>query len=71
MFFDRFDICEAYHCLEFDFNSGGILQERHHSHSVGYQLNRMDFRISPAFQGYNSLTENGKDIYNNFIASHM
>jgi hypothetical protein len=59
--FDRFDICEAYSALEYDFNVGGILQER--GRQVAAQLRRMGFRPRPSLGGFETLTENGQDIY--------
>lgn len=73
--FDRFDICEAYLALEHDWNVGGVLQERPRNQrgpdfrriSVGYQLEfRMDFQVRPSFNGYESLSDNGKEIYEAF-----
>jgi len=66
-YFDRFDICEAYLALEWDYNVGGWLQERpsnqRRKESIGVQLRRIWFKPSPLFNGYESLTENGKEIY--------
>ena len=66
-YFDRFDICEAYLALEWDYNVGGWLRERpsnqRRRESIGVQLSRIFFHPSPLFSGYESLTENGKDIY--------
>jgi hypothetical protein len=67
MTFDRFDICEAYAALEYAYNVGGILQERpsniRRNMSIDYQLHRMGFRAGLMFNGYESLTENGREIY--------
>ena len=68
-YFDRFDICEAYLVMEWDWNYGGWLQERKSNQrrreATHVQLNRMEFRISPIHNGYESLTDNGKEIYYN------
>ena len=72
-YFDRFDICEAYAVLEWDWNSGGWLQERpsnvrrgqargYVGESTDVQLHRMQFRPRPNLS-YETLTENGKEIY--------
>ena len=70
-YFDRFDICEAYHCLESDYNVGGILWERptcdRRRQSVGWQLHRMQFRARPSLSS-DTLTENGRDIYDEAVA---
>ncbi len=67
MYFDKFDICEAYLVLEWDYNIGGWLQERpsnrRRMESTDVQLHRMHFKISPCHRGYESLTDNGKAIY--------
>ena len=63
---DRFDIAEAYWCLETDYNHGGWLKERpsnvRRRESVGVQLHRMQFsgRMDLSFE---NLTDNGKEIY--------
>lgn len=65
--FDRFDICEAHYALEIDYNVSGVLYERpsnrRRNMSTDYQLHRMQFRASRSFNGFESLSENGKDIY--------
>ena len=63
---DRFDICEAYLVLEWDFNYGGYLRERpsnmRRRESIGAQLHRMQFRSAHCLS-YDSLSDNGKEIY--------
>ena len=65
-YFNRFDVCEAYLVLEWDYNVGGLLQERpsnqRRNESIGVQLNRMDFH-APIDLSYETLTSNGKEIY--------
>lgn len=64
--FDRFDICEAYACLESDYNVGGWLRERpsnkRRREACSVQLHRMHFRPAPSL-GTDTLTENGREIY--------
>lgn len=64
--FDRFDICEAYAVLEWDYNTGGILQERpsneRRNASTDVQLHRMRFRPRPSLS-FDTLTDNGRRIY--------
>jgi hypothetical protein len=73
MYFDRFDICEAYLVLEWDYHTGGWLQERpsnvrrgerrgYVGESTDVQLHRMQFRPRPSLS-YDTLSENAKDIY--------
>ena len=66
-FFSRFDICDAYLAFEQEWNKGGWLHERasnrRRHESIGVQLHRMGYEMAPHFNGYDSLTENGKDIY--------
>lgn len=63
---DRFDICEAYAVLEWDWNYGGVLQQRptckRRNQSVGVQLKRMRCRLRPNLC-YDTLTDNGRAIY--------
>jgi hypothetical protein len=66
-YFDRFDICEAYLAIEWDYNKSGWLHERRSNQrwreSTEVQLSRMQFRPAANFRGYPSLSENGKEIY--------
>ena len=68
-YFDRFDICEAYLALEWDYHVGGWLRERpsnqRRRESTDVQLTRMGFKPGMAFRGFDSLSENGKEIYRN------
>jgi len=73
-YFERFDICEAYKALEDDYNVSGILQERPSNQrrcmSTDFQLYRMEFKASPMFNGFDSLSENGKDIYMDLVTRY-
>lgn len=72
-YFDRFDICEVHCVLEWDYNVGGWLHERpsnrRRRESTGYQLLRMKFKPSRNLS-YDTLTENGKEIYNELVARY-
>ena len=50
-YFDRFDICEAYAVLEWDWNMGGWLQERptnrRRMEATSVQLARLGFKPRP------------------------
>ena len=71
--FDRFDICEAYAVLEWDYNQGGALWERidarkMRAEALGMeathvQMYRIGFKPRPDLS-YRTLTPNGKAIYN-------
>jgi len=65
--FDRFDICEAYAALEADYNAGGWLQERpsnqRRKEACSVQLDRIGFKPGAGWRGYDSLSDNGKEIY--------
>lgn len=78
MYFDRFDICEAYLAIEMDYSFGGWLQERDvydgkiddgegflrkRKDSIHVQVHRCKYRPSPLFKGYDSLNDNGREIY--------
>lgn len=66
-YFDRFDICEAYLALEWDYNEGGRLWERpsnrRRRESTAVQFERMGFRPGASFRGFDSLSDNGREIY--------
>lgn len=65
-YFDRFDICEAYAVLEWDYNVGGRLRERpsnaRRNMSTGFQLSRMQFKPRSNLC-FDTLSDNGKEIY--------
>ena len=65
--FDRCDVCEAYYQLEIDYNSGGWLHERPSNQkrreATHVQLHRMGFKVGAGWQGYETLSENGMEIY--------
>ena len=65
--FDTFDICEAHYQLEVDYNHGGWLHERpsnqRRMEATHVQLHRMKFAVGAGWNGYESLSENGKEIY--------
>ena len=66
-YFDRFDICEAYLAFEQDWHVSGILQERasnqRRNMSTDFQLSRMHFRPGAMFNGFDSLSDNAREIY--------
>lgn len=66
--FDRFDICEAYAVLEWDYNEGGWLHERptnrKRMQATSIQLARLGFKPRPNLS-FETLEENGKAIYRN------
>lgn len=73
MTWDRFDICEAYAVLEWDWHDGGWLQERpsnvrrgqrrgYVGEATSVQLARMGFTPRPNLK-FETLTANGKAIY--------
>jgi hypothetical protein len=71
--FDRFDICEAHHVLESDFNVGGWLRERpsnqRRKEATHIQLARIQFKPAPSLS-YETLSENGKEIYWDLVETY-
>lgn len=63
MYWDRFDICEAYLAIEMDWNVHGLVDGK----SYTSQMKAFGFRPSPLFNGYDSLEPNGKEIYLNKV----
>ncbi len=65
-YFDRYDICEAYLVLEWDWHKGGWLHERpsnrRRMESTDVQLHRMQYKPSPMLT-FDTLSDNGKEIY--------
>lgn len=68
--FDRFDICEAHAILEWDYNLDGWLHERpsnqRRREATAAQLNRIQFKARRNLS-YETLTENGREIYDNLV----
>ena len=60
MYFDRFDIATAYYLFFIDYHEGQWSEKYKRSCKIENYLN-----LSPMFKGYESLTENGKAIYDN------
>jgi uncharacterized protein (DUF1810 family) len=62
MYFDRFDICEAYWCYASDCHEGQFSK----IYEIFGRLHELEF--SPSMDlSFESLTDNGKDIYNNLV----
>lgn len=62
MYFDRFDILSAYYLYGLEYHSGQFSKEYAY---IGRALNA-GFRPGMIF-GYESLSENGKEIYNKLV----
>lgn len=54
VYFDRYDICEAFNLLAHDYGLYDVLT----------RLNNMGFKCSRPAEFYDGLTENGQAIYN-------
>lgn len=70
-YFDRFDICEAYCVLEWDYNVDGMLRERpsnrRRGESVGVQLARIQFSPGMSDLSRDTLNENAREIYDDAV----
>jgi len=70
MYFDRFDICEAYYLFAMHYHYGGDTYD-----GIFYRLGRMGFKPSP-FLGCSDHplwglgSENAAIIYNNLVVNH-
>jgi len=62
MYFDRFDICEAYYCYASDYHEGQWSK----IYEIFGRLHELDFnpRMDLSFE---SLTDNGQSIYQNLV----
>ena len=63
MWFDRFDICEAYYVFAMLHHGGQGSKE----YEIFGRLNRMGFKPSPMLSGPEKLSENGLNIYLNKV----
>ena len=73
MYFDKFDICEAYYIYLDNWNVGGTTnrwyttsRRNRQAQSISAQLHRMQFKPSP-FLSEETLTDNGRAIYNDLV----
>lgn len=65
MYWDRFDIVEAYYCFFCDYHEGQFSHKYMRlSKILGY------YKPSPLDKGYDSLSENGKVIYDNLVEKY-
>lgn len=64
--FDRFDICSAYYLYGSLYHGGQFTKE----HAYMGRAMKAGFGPGPFF-GYDSLTDNGKDIYQGLISKHF
>lgn len=64
MYWDRFDICEAWYAFSVDHHRGQFSPE----YAIMGRLQAMGYH--PGYGGvtYDALTENGKAIYDNLVA---
>ena len=62
MYWDRFDICEAYYAFAADYHGGQCSPE----YAIFGRLHSMGFKAG-VFVGYEYLTDNGKEIYDNLV----
>lgn len=70
---NRFDICEAYAVMEWDWNVNGWLRDRktnqRRMEATSIQLARLGFKPRPDLS-YQTLEENGKAIYRNLVSRY-
>ena len=65
MYFDRFDICEAHYVFAMLWH-GGMGSKLY---SKFAQFERIQFRPSPSLSDPENLTENGREIYEQLLAT--
>ena len=72
MYFDRFDICEAYFMYMMLWNRGGLTERDwlRVRRSISSQLATMRFKPSPMLSDESDLTENGREIYENLVSTY-
>ncbi len=63
MYFDRFDICEAYWCFYAEWGHDD------YTWKICGQLERLQFKPSPDLSS-DTLEENGKEIYNQLVEKY-
>lgn len=66
MYFDRFDICEAYYLFAMLYHGGQFSKE----YEIFGRLEKIKFCPSPLFRDENSLSENGREIFDALVKKH-
>ena len=64
MYWDRFDICEAYYCYMMLHHGGQWSKE----YALSGTFHRLGFKLSPLFRDETSLSENGRVIYDGLVS---
>jgi hypothetical protein len=67
MYFDRWDICEAYYIYAVEYMNGQNSPEMR----VLYRLHKMGYKPAGFHGGYDSLSENGKAIYQSLVQRYV
>ena len=63
MYWDRFDICEAYYVYAMLYHNGQWSKE----YEIFGRLHNMKFKPSPLISNESDLTENGRVIFDNLV----
>jgi hypothetical protein len=67
MYFNRFDICEAYLMYYINYHMSGMTRRCEiKNRGIEYQLYKMKFMVSPILTE-STLSENARDIYHELI----
>jgi len=64
MYFDRMDICEAYFVYAMLYHEGMGSKE----YAIFATLERLGFKASPFLNDEDSLTENGREIFDQLVS---
>ena len=67
MYFDRFDIVEAHYAFYSDYHEGQWSKKYERLCRISDPNGRIQLRVSPLWRGFESLSENGKEIYNQLV----
>jgi hypothetical protein len=65
MYFDRFDIAQAHYAFACDYHGGQTCELYARLCRISRYL-----KLSPLFRGFDSLSENGQEIYNNLVTKY-
>lgn len=71
MYFNRFDIVEAYYMYMVLWNRDGLTRrDAGKSNSISVQLHNVKFRPSPLMGDENDLDENAREIYDGLVEKY-
>jgi len=67
MYFDRFDIVTAHYAFYTDYHEGQWSKKYERLSRISNPNGKIQLRVSPLWRGFESLSDNGKEIYKQLV----